>query len=176
MVRAAAVVVAVGLLAGCAPDRRDVRAVSSSSSASSFASSFAVEKEEPRTTSTSSSTVPAPVEREAPVVSVVVPAAPTSTSSEASVTVGGGSSLGVFEATCYALRGTTASGTEAGPGSIAVDPSVIPLGTVLEVEGYGRGVAEDTGGAIRGRRIDVWKSSESACVEWGRRPVEVFVV
>lgn len=125
---------------------------------------------------TTSSSVPETTVREDPPPPVVVTIAPTSTTIEAEVTIGGGRSLGVFSATCYALRGTTATGSEAGPGSIAVDPSVIPLGTELDVEGYGRGRAVDTGGAIRGRRIDVWKSSEAACVEWGRRPVEVLVV
>lgn len=87
-----------------------------------------------------------------------------------------GRDLGTFSATCYSLRGRTASGAPAGPGSIAVDPRIIPLGTVLEVEGYGRGVAADTGGAIKGRRLDVWMSSVDACREWGRRTVAVSVV
>lgn len=67
--------------------------------------------------------------------------------------------LGTFRATCYELTGRTASGLPAGPGRIAVDPRVIPLGTRLFVEGYGPAVAADTGGAIKGRRIDVWRSS-----------------
>lgn len=85
-----------------------------------------------------------------------------------------GELLGTFEATCYALTGTTASGAPAGPGSIAVDRRVIPLGTELAVEGYGRGDARDTGGAIRGRRIDVWLSTVAACRAWGRRSVTVW--
>lgn len=74
-------------------------------------------------------------------------------------------------ATCYAL---TPKGTQGGPGSVAVDPRVIPLGTPLEVEGYGSGAARDTGGDIVGHRIDVWKSTRAACLEWGRRRVRVW--
>lgn len=85
-----------------------------------------------------------------------------------------GGSLGRFEATCYAL--TPKKGGQGGPGSIAVDPRVIPLGTKLWVEGYGAGAARDTGGAIKGRRVDVWLSTDAACLKWGRRMVEVRVV
>ena len=59
-------------------------------------------------------------------------------------------------ATGYCLRGTTATGLPVGPGIVATDPSVIPLGTRMTIPGYGEGVAADTGGAIPGKRIDVW--------------------
>ena len=59
-------------------------------------------------------------------------------------------------ATGYCLRGTTATGLPVGPGIVATDPSVIPLGTRMTIPGYGEGVAADTGGAIVGKRIDVW--------------------
>ncbi|EGD50148.1 3D domain-containing protein [Thermoanaerobacter ethanolicus JW 200] len=52
--------------------------------------------------------------------------------------------------------GITATGTKATRGVIAVDPRVIPLGTRLYVEGYGFGIAADTGGAIKGDKIDVF--------------------
>lgn len=84
-----------------------------------------------------------------------------------------GRDLGVFVATCYDLTGPTASGRPAGPGSIAVDPRVIPLGTRLHVDGWGTGVADDTGGAIVGRRVDLWEPTAAACTAWGRRPVHV---
>ncbi len=86
-----------------------------------------------------------------------------------------------MEATAYGPplfpRGqTTRSGEPVGPGSIAVDPSVIPLGTRLFVEGYGFGVANDTGALIVGDRIDVWLPDEEKCIEWGRRRVKVTIL
>ncbi|WP_052807434.1 3D domain-containing protein [Risungbinella massiliensis] len=80
-----------------------------------------------------------------------------------------------FESTCYNLSGTTASGSPTGPGTIAVDPKVIPLGTKLYVEGYGWGVAKDTGGRIKGKIIDVWKPPGPGCTQWGRRDVKVWI-
>jgi 3D (Asp-Asp-Asp) domain-containing protein len=66
-------------------------------------------------------------------------------------------------ATGYCLKGTTATGLPVGPGIVATDPSVIPLGTRMTIPGYGEGVAADTGSGIQGRRIDVWiKSCEDA--------------
>jgi 3D (Asp-Asp-Asp) domain-containing protein len=82
--------------------------------------------------------------------------------------------LGVFTATCYALRGTTASGLPVGPDIVAVDRRVVPLGTRLFVEGEGERIAADTGGAIVGRRIDVWKPSSAECSRFGRRPLRVW--
>jgi 3D (Asp-Asp-Asp) domain-containing protein/peptidoglycan hydrolase CwlO-like protein len=78
----------------------------------------------------------------------------------ASVTapVRAGGTMTVY-ATGYCLTGTTATGLPVGPGVVAVDPSVIPLGTRMTIPGYGEGVAADTGGAIKGARIDVWIAS-----------------
>ncbi|MBW3669554.1 MAG: 3D domain-containing protein [Actinobacteria bacterium] len=84
--------------------------------------------------------------------------------------------LGVFSATCYALRGTTASGRPAGPDVIAVDRRVIPLGSRVVVEGIGERIAADTGGAIVGRKIDVWKSSSAECNRFGRQNLRVWLV
>jgi 3D (Asp-Asp-Asp) domain-containing protein/peptidoglycan hydrolase CwlO-like protein len=69
-----------------------------------------------------------------------------------------GATMSVY-ATGYCLTGTTATGLPVGPGVVAVDPSVIPLGTRMTIPGYGEGVAADTGGAIKGARIDVWIAS-----------------
>ena len=55
------------------------------------------------------------------------------------------------------------------PQVIAVDPSVIPLGSLVEVEGYGVAIAADTGGAIHGNIIDLHMTSIQACYDWGRR-------
>ncbi len=71
---------------------------------------------------------------------------------------------------------TTASGMKSGLGVVAVDPRVIPLGSKLYVEGYGYAIAGDTGGAIRGNRIDVFFYSQEEMVTWGRRWVRVFVL
>ncbi|WML36516.1 3D domain-containing protein [Clostridium sp. OS1-26] len=77
--------------------------------------------------------------------------------------------------------GITATGTVAkrnsnSYSSVAVDPRVIPLGTKLYVEGYGYAVAEDTGGAIKGNRIDVYFNSSSEADNWGVKWVNVYVI
>ena len=70
----------------------------------------------------------------------------------------------------------TASGMTAGVGIIAVDPRVIPLGTKLYVEGYGLCIAGDTGGAIKGERIDLFYKTRKECRDFGRRPKKVYVL
>ena len=83
----------------------------------------------------------------------------------------------IFEATAYCYTGNrTATGTWPSRGTIAVDPAIIPLGTQLYIEGYGEGIAEDTGGAIRGHIIDLYMESEDECWAWGRRTVEVRII
>ncbi len=78
--------------------------------------------------------------------------------------------------------GITASGTKARPGVVAVDPRVIPLGTKLYIESldgtkdYGFAVAEDTGGAIKGNKIDLYFNTYSECINFGRRNVKVYVL
>ena len=76
-------------------------------------------------------------------------------------------------ATGYALRGRTATGAPAGWGVVAVDPSVIPLGTSMTIPGYGSGVAADTGGGVRGAMIDLWFPSTAQAAAWGRRTVTI---
>jgi 3D (Asp-Asp-Asp) domain-containing protein/peptidoglycan hydrolase CwlO-like protein len=75
--------------------------------------------------------------------------------------------------TAYMLRGTTATGIPAGPGVVAVDPSVIPLGTRMTIPGYGEGVAADTGGAITGNRIDVWVATAAEAAQWQWKTVTI---
>lgn len=79
-------------------------------------------------------------------------------------------------ATAYVAGGHTATGVSAQRGVIAVDPSVIPLGTKLYIPGVGIVRAEDTGGAIRGNRIDVCLPTEAAARQWGVRTVTVYVI
>jgi 3D (Asp-Asp-Asp) domain-containing protein len=66
--------------------------------------------------------------------------------------------------TAYCLRGHTATGTYVHPGTVAVDPRIIRLGSRMYIPGYGRGRAEDTGSAVKGYHIDVWMSSCSAAM------------
>jgi 3D (Asp-Asp-Asp) domain-containing protein len=86
----------------------------------------------------------------------------------------GGRYLGDFEVTCYALRGRTASGGPVGRNVVAVDPRVVPLGTELFIGGEGTRVALDTGGNIKGNRLDVWRTSSDQCREFGRKTMPVF--
>jgi 3D (Asp-Asp-Asp) domain-containing protein len=108
--------------------------------------------------------------------SVVTSAPATSTSDAAAPApvVLSGNTLTV-EASGYAIRGTTATGLPTGWGVVAVDPSVIPLGTRLSIPGYGEGVAADTGGAVRGAHIDLWFPSIAEALVWGRRTVTVTI-
>ncbi|GFI61747.1 cell wall-binding protein YocH [Clostridiales bacterium] len=71
---------------------------------------------------------------------------------------------------------TTATGTAAIRGAVAVDPSVIPLGTQLYIPGYGIGTAEDTGGAIEGNRIDLCYNSATEAFAWGKQTVTVYIL
>ena len=75
----------------------------------------------------------------------------------------------------YCLNGRTASGKYTGMGCIAVDPSVIPLGSKIYVPGYGWGEAMDTGGGIYGNKIDIWLPTSAACYQWGVRKVTIKV-
>ncbi|MGL4772000.1 MAG: 3D domain-containing protein [Clostridium sp.] len=88
----------------------------------------------------------------------------------------------VCEATAYSGHNATATGRKPvynpnGLSTIAVDPSVIPLGSKVYVDGYGYAIAADTGGAIKGNKIDVFLNSDAACRSWGRKKgVKVYVI
>jgi 3D (Asp-Asp-Asp) domain-containing protein len=103
------------------------------------------------------------------VSSAVAPAATTLASSTPSV---GGRTITV-SATGYALAGRTATGLPVGWGVVAVDPSVIPLGTHMTIPGYGEAVAADTGGAVIGATIDLWFPTVAQANAWGRRAVTI---
>ncbi|RLL41694.1 DUF348 domain-containing protein [Oceanobacillus piezotolerans] len=85
-----------------------------------------------------------------------------------------------FTSGCDGCSGYTATGInlQANPNAkvIAVDPSVIPLGTKVWVEGYGEAIAGDTGGSIKGNRIDVHVPSKSDAYGWGVRKVKVKIL
>lgn len=97
------------------------------------------------------------------------PAAPAPAPAPA---VGGGRTITV-QSTGYSLDGTTASGIPVGWGVVAVDPSVIPMGTRMTIPGYGEGVAADTGSAVQGAIIDLWFPTTAQALQWGRRTVTI---
>ena len=95
--------------------------------------------------------------------------------------------VGEFKATAYTyvltpgvadINGTgdgiTASGIPVQEGIIAVDPRVIPLGTKVWVEGFGVLLAADTGGAIKGNRIDVFMESREDALRWGIKTIKAL--
>lgn len=85
-----------------------------------------------------------------------------------------------YTAYCNGCSGKTATGFDlrSNPDAkvIAVDPRVIPLGTKVWVEGYGYAVAADTGGAIKGNKIDVFFPDKSQAYKWGRKKVKIRVL
>ena len=84
-----------------------------------------------------------------------------------------------YVATAYSLRGKTASGRMVSRGLIAADPRVLPLGSRVRLEhpGYsGEYLVADTGGLIRGRRIDIWTPSSREAMRFGRRTVKLTVL
>jgi 3D (Asp-Asp-Asp) domain-containing protein len=103
------------------------------------------------------------------------------------LTSGGGSSSGpppappssgtkmTVSSTGYCLTGTTATGIPVSWGVVAVDPSVIPLGTKMFVPGYGEGVAADTGSAVQGAMIDLWFPSCAEALGWGSKTVTITI-
>jgi 3D (Asp-Asp-Asp) domain-containing protein len=74
------------------------------------------------------------------------------------------------------IVGVTASGAEARQGTLAADTTRFPFGTIMFIRGYGYGRVEDRGGAIQGDHIDLFFSSHSRALEWGRRrlPVKIW--
>lgn len=94
---------------------------------------------------------------------------------EPAPTMAGGVHSLTVVATAYSLTGRTASGMPAGWGAVAVDPSVIPMGSRLRIPGYGLGVAADIGSAIRGARIDLWFPTVGQARAWGNRVVSITI-
>ncbi|MEK6281496.1 MAG: 3D domain-containing protein [Acidobacteriota bacterium] len=84
-----------------------------------------------------------------------------------------------YVATAYCLRGKTASGRMVTRGLIAADPRVLPLGSRVRLDhpGYsGEYLVADTGGKIKGRRIDIWIPSSREAMRFGRRTVKLTVL
>jgi len=82
-----------------------------------------------------------------------------------------------MQASAYTYTGfRTATGLNPEVGMVAVDPSVIPLGSRLYIEGYGYARAADTGGAVKGNKIDLFMEQRSQCLNWGRKTVKVYIL
>ncbi|WP_370221865.1 LysM peptidoglycan-binding domain-containing protein [Cytobacillus sp.] len=85
-----------------------------------------------------------------------------------------------YTANCEGCSGITATGInlKENPDQkvISVDPNVIPLGTKVHVEGYGNAVAGDTGGAIKGNKIDIFMPSQEDAINFGRKTVKVTIL
>lgn len=107
------------------------------------------------------------------------PAADTAVAEEEPVAVATPAAVAGLQMTVtavgYSLPGRTASGLLVGHGIVAVDPSVIPLGTRMYVPGYGDAVAADTGSAVRGAMIDLWFPTTAHALRWGRRTVTITI-
>ena len=81
-----------------------------------------------------------------------------------------------FRATAYCLKGRTASGSSVRRGIVAADPRVLPLGSRIHVNAgsyTGHYMVTDTGGGVKGRRLDIWMQSCSEAVRFGSRNVKV---
>lgn len=81
-----------------------------------------------------------------------------------------------FVATAYSLRGKMANGQQVHAGAIAADPRILPIGTIVRVDGMGTFVVKDTGGAIKGRRLDIWMKSRKDALHFGRRNVTLRII
>jgi 3D (Asp-Asp-Asp) domain-containing protein len=84
-----------------------------------------------------------------------------------------------YVATAYSLRGRTASGRPVAKGLIAADPRHLPLGSRVRLDAgpySGEYLVADTGGMVRGRRIDIWTPTSREAMRFGRRVVKLTVL
>lgn len=80
------------------------------------------------------------------------------------------------DADCGKHDGITATGSKAGPGTIASDWCTLPPGTRLEIPGYGPGVVADRGEAIQGDKLDVWYPTETDAIRFGKQRMKVRIL
>ena len=81
------------------------------------------------------------------------------------------------EASAYTGYSTTSTGQKPVWGTIAVDPKVIPYGTKVYIPQFGRTfIANNTGGAIKGNKIDIFMNTKKECYNWGRRTIEIQIL
>jgi len=93
--------------------------------------------------------------------------------------VNAGASRGSFSATAYCFSGRTAMGHSVRRGLIAADPRVLKLGSKVVIEAgpwSGTYLVSDTGGAIKGKKIDIWVPSCGEARRFGRRSVQIYSV
>lgn len=123
----------------------------------------------PAQTTTTTTTAPP-----AKTTQAAAPAPTSSTAKEMTVTAT------AYTAYCNGCSGTTYTGIDlrSNPNQkvIAVDPSVIPLGSRVWVEGYGEAIAGDIGGAIKGNIIDVFMADQQDALNWGRKTVNIKIL
>lgn len=123
-------------------------------------------------TSAPAQTTPAPAP--AKTTQASAPAPTSSTAKEMTVTAT------AYTAYCEGCSGTTYTGIDlrSNPDQkvIAVDPTVIPLGSRVWVEGYGEAIAGDIGGAIKGNIIDVFMEDQQDALDWGRQTVNIKIL
>ena len=84
-----------------------------------------------------------------------------------------------YTATAYSLHGRTATGVAVARGMIAADPRVLPLGSRVRIEAgsySGEYIVTDTGGAVKGHRIDIWTPTTRDAMRFGRRAVKLTVL
>lgn len=80
-----------------------------------------------------------------------------------------------YDKTCYGCNDITATGAKLKKGVVAVDPKIIPMHTQMYIPGYGFGKAEDTGGKIKGNRIDL-AYDDIRYGDWSRRWVTIYII
>ena len=143
--------------------------------------------EEEKIVATAPVTTPAPTTRTAPTQKSNVSQPVEQPKEEVQVSSAGEESVKemtvtatAYTAYCTGCSGTTATGIDlrANPNQrvIAVDPRVIPLGSKVWVEGYGEAIAGDTGGAIKGNKIDVFIPSKESAMAWGVKTVKIKIL
>jgi 3D (Asp-Asp-Asp) domain-containing protein len=121
-------------------------------------------------------TSPTPEGRKGKLVEKTVLTSKSNTTATAAT--GTGKSMGSFTATAYCLQGRTANGGGVRRGVIAADPRVLRLGSRISLGAgaySGSYLVADTGGAVKGRKLDIWVPSCAEARRFGRRTVQVFV-
>ena len=145
----------------------------------SYAKTF-IQAQEPKAAPKSQQTlevagqIPENEESSSPVVSAPVQSVENADDTESTAVPGE-----TYSATAYSLRGRTASGQFVSRGLIAADPRVLPLGTRVRLDAgpwSGEYLVADTGGAIKGRKIDIWTPTTREALQFGRRPVKLTIL